>query len=146
MSSPNEPGYSPAGDGSGPTGSAQTAAGAPAPGTDTGTAAGSSPRSDPQQPGSGPAHGAEHGDVPPWQRGPAARARQQPPPDAPRAGGQPGLDARLNRFISGGAAPEPEPPSRNERTGVVRPDGERREGNRPGGSRPKRGGRAGGVA
>jgi transmembrane protein DUF3566 len=56
-------------------------------------------------------------DVPPWQRGPAARPAQKPPvrtpreparPEPPR-GGQPGhppgADARLNRFISGGSAP-----------------------------------------
>ncbi|RDH75590.1 hypothetical protein DVS77_25515 [Mycolicibacterium moriokaense] len=73
------------------------------------------------------------GDVPPWQRGPAARASQQPSPRGPResarpephrggpTGHAPGADARLNRFISGGsstAAPEaaePSPtPPRNE--------------------------------
>jgi hypothetical protein len=57
------------------------------------------------------------GDVPPWQRGPAARAGQQPSPrptrepsrQEPHRGGgpsghAPGADARLNRFISGGAS------------------------------------------
>ncbi len=57
------------------------------------------------------------GDVPPWQRGPAARAAQQKPPRAPRepvrpephrggapSGHPPGADARLNRFISGGSS------------------------------------------
>jgi Transmembrane domain of unknown function (DUF3566) len=54
-------------------------------------------------------------DVPPWQRGPAARATQNPAPRAqreptrpePHRGGSghvPGADARLNRFISGGAS------------------------------------------
>jgi hypothetical protein len=68
-------------------------------------------------------------DVPPWQRGPAARATQNPPPRTPREptrpephrgapGHAPGADARLNRFISGGSsapAAEAEPtPARNE--------------------------------
>ncbi|HKV21708.1 MAG TPA: DUF3566 domain-containing protein [Mycobacterium sp.] len=49
-------------------------------------------------------------DVPPWQRGPAARsAQKQPPrtpnrPEPPRGGPASGPDARLNRFISGGAS------------------------------------------
>jgi hypothetical protein len=91
----------------------------------------------------GPAHGAEHGDVPPWQRGPAGRARAQQAPDA--AGG---LDARLNRFISGGQdgdqprgergeavrtevkRPEPGRPDPN-RTETIRPDSNRPDSNRP---------------
>jgi hypothetical protein len=88
VSSPNEPGYSRAGDG----------------------------------PGGANGSAADSGDVPPWQRGPAGRAarpqRRQPqePPahaETPRAGSAAGhtpgdaggLDARLNRFISGGSAP-----------------------------------------
>ena len=54
---------------------------------------------------------ADSGDVPPWQRGPAARAQMQPPRPArepsrpePRRSGSSGVDARLNRFISGGSA------------------------------------------
>jgi Transmembrane domain of unknown function (DUF3566) len=60
-------------------------------------------------------------DVPPWQRGPASRAAQKQSPRTPSrpepqrgpapGGHAPGADARLNRFISGGAsgqaAPEP---------------------------------------
>jgi transmembrane protein DUF3566 len=52
-------------------------------------------------------------DVPPWQRGPAARAAQKQSPrtpgrpepqrGGPPSGHAPGADARLNRFISGGA-------------------------------------------
>ena len=84
MSSPNEPGSA----------------------HDAGSSGGQAPRGGPQQSGSSPAHVAESGDVPPWQRGPAARARQQQTPDgsageARRSGGQQGLDARLNRFIAG---------------------------------------------
>ena len=54
---------------------------------------------------------ADSGDVPPWQRGPAARAQMQPPRPArepsrpePHRSGASGVDARLNRFISGGSA------------------------------------------
>jgi hypothetical protein len=54
-------------------------------------------------------------DVPPWQRGPVARATQNQPSRTPReptrpepqrgaSGHAPGADARLNRFISGGSA------------------------------------------
>jgi hypothetical protein len=51
-------------------------------------------------------------DVPPWQRGRAGRApahrppEPQPRPESPRApsGHPPGVDARINRFISGGTA------------------------------------------
>lgn len=113
MSSPNEPGYPRAGEASGGTGNGSP--GTPAP-------SGAPPQ--------GPAHGAEHGDVPPWQRGPAARARQQQAPDAPG-----GLDARLNRFISGGQDTESGP--RGERTEVVRPEPNRPEPNRPEPSRPE---------
>ncbi len=79
--------------------------------------------------------------MPPWQRGPAARSRQQQPPEAPAhaeppRGAPSGLDARLNRFIAGGSAPagaaEAEPAARGDRTEVVRTDSARPEsGNRP---------------
>ena len=111
MSSPNEPGYSRASDG----------------------------------PGGGNGHNAESGDVPPWQRGPGARAarpQHQPPAHAesPRAGSAAGhtpgdtggLDARLNRFISGGSGPaapahEPEAALRGERPEAPRPEAPRPE-------------------
>lgn len=124
MSSPNEPGYSRASDG--PGGANGSVNGPP---SSTGAPAG---------------HNAESGDVPPWQRGPAARAarpQQRQPSDSPahaetpRAGSAPGhtpgdaggLDARLNRFISGGSAPaapahEPEAAPRGERPELPRPE------------------------
>ncbi|KAA0079736.1 hypothetical protein CIW52_26715 [Mycolicibacterium sp. P9-64] len=115
MSSPNEPGHPRAGDG-------------------PGSANGST--------------GGDHGDVPPWQRGTSrVRPTSRPPESAPEAGragsaaGQnPGVDARLNRFISGGPAapagppqqaPAREPsapreqdpaPARGDRTETVRPE------------------------
>ena len=101
MSSPNEPGHPRAGDAPGGTGNGSA---------------------------QGPAHGAEHGDVPPWQRGPAARARAQQAPDAG------GLDARLNRFISGGQDTEQTP--RGERTEAVRTEVKRPDTNRPEQHRP----------
>ncbi|MEW5811812.1 MAG: DUF3566 domain-containing protein [Actinomycetota bacterium] len=104
MSSPNEPGHPRAGEASGGTGNG-SAPGTPAP----------SHSGPPQQ---APARGAEHSDVPPWQRGPQARARQQQAPDA-----QGGLDARLNRFIAGG--PETEQAPRGDRPEPVRPEGNR---------------------
>ena len=99
MTSPNEPGYPRSADGS---------------------ANGSIPGADSDTGSLGNAMGRGHitdpGDVPPWQRGPAARA-QNPQPRSPReptrpephrgsgvSGHTPGLDARLNRFISGGSA------------------------------------------
>lgn len=145
MSSPNEPGYPRGGDGSGGgngsgTGSAGSSGSAP-----DAVSSGAS-RAGTQQ--SAPAPVADQADVPPWQRGPAGRARQQAPEGAPGErrstgqSGQSGLDARLNRFISGGAGPEAEPATRNERTDVVRTEGNRPEGNRPEqGSRPDPGGR-----
>jgi hypothetical protein len=67
------------------------------------------------------------GDVPPWQRGPAARAARQPQrrspeaharTEAPRsdspAGHPPGVDARLNRFIAGGSGPAAPSPTQEE--------------------------------
>jgi Transmembrane domain of unknown function (DUF3566) len=113
VSSPNEPGYPRAGDG---------------PGGGNGSVTG------PLSAGSPAGHAADPGEIPPWKRGPAARAaraqRRQPPEsptrtESPRAGSAAGhaggdtagLDARLNRFISGGAAPsapahEPDAPPR----------------------------------
>ena len=111
MSSPNEPGHPRTGDG---------------PGSGNGST------------------GGDHGDAPPWQRG-ASRVRptQRPPESAPEggragtaAGQNPGADARLNRFISGGpatpAGPPPQAPSppreqdsapaRGDRTETVRPE------------------------
>ncbi len=78
MSSPNEPGYTRAGDG--PASSNSSAAG---PATGSG----------------GGAHAADQGsEAPPWQR-----ARTGAPADGPAAGGQ-SLDDRLNRFVSGSGA------------------------------------------
>jgi hypothetical protein len=101
VSSPNEPGYPRAGDGPGGGGNGSVNGPLPA--------------------GSPAGHAADSGDIPPWQRGPAARAarpQHRPPPESPARtemprGGAPsshsasdtaGLDARLNRFIGGGAA------------------------------------------
>lgn len=105
MTSPNEPGHPRSADGS---------------------ANGSVP-DDPETGSLGNAMGR---DVPPWQRGPGARAAQNQPPrsqreptrsEPPRGGGQSGhpsgADARLNRFISGGAAAQDtveQPPPRSE--------------------------------
>lgn len=114
MSSPNEPGYPRAGD---------------APGGANGSVGGSSPH-DGGSLGSAASrggHAADSGDVPPWQRGPAARAARQPQrqspesharTEAPRsdaAGGHPpGVDARLNRFIAGGSGSSAPSPTREE--------------------------------
>jgi len=120
VSSPNEPGYPRSGDGPG------SANGSGSDGGSLGAAAGGASRvTDP-------------GDIPPWQRGPAARGPKpplRPPPESPlrpdvhRGGGSPGhspgVDARINRFISGGpATPAPSqapetdapPPARNDAT------------------------------
>jgi hypothetical protein len=84
VTSPNEPGYPRSADGS---------------------ANGSMP-DDPETGSLGNAIG--RGDRPPWQRGPAARSPQQSRRQEPSRGGSsnhpPGVDARLNRFISGGSA------------------------------------------
>ncbi|OBA63950.1 hypothetical protein A5647_03880 [Mycobacterium sp. 1100029.7] len=62
--------------------------------------------------------GQENADSPPWQRG-AARAanpgsRQGEPPTEARPQGPPaGVDARLNRFISGGNGPGSQPKSQD---------------------------------
>lgn len=100
MSSPNDPGYPRAGDGPA-NGNGST--GAP---SDGGSAGGPS-RNGPQN---------EGGEVPPWQRG-TARARQgqgtaeRPAPEGARtgspAGRAPGVDDRINRFMSGGPATPP---------------------------------------
>ena len=129
MSSPNEPGYPRAGDA--PGGANGSVGGSPA--NDGGSPGNAAPRA---------GHIADPGDIPPWQRGRAARAArppQRPSPeshartetprsDAP-AGHPPGVDARLNRFIAGGsgsAAPSPtheeDAPVRGERTETVRPE------------------------
>jgi Transmembrane domain of unknown function (DUF3566) len=79
-----------------------------------------------RSPGSGPGSTSgpltDRSDVPPWQRGPAARAQQarRTAPEASTTGS--GIDDRINRFISGGSAPvqtsepdaTPPPPSRTE--------------------------------
>jgi Transmembrane domain of unknown function (DUF3566) len=123
VSSPNEPGYPRAGD---TTGSAN--------GSHDGGSLGN-------------AAGRGGGDVPPWQRGQAARGARQPQRPAPEshaartetprndgsAGHSPAVDARLNRFIGGGSGtptptPTPAPPHeqdaapRGERTESVRPE------------------------
>ncbi|TRW89237.1 hypothetical protein FK535_03045 [Mycolicibacterium sp. 018/SC-01/001] len=122
MSSPNEPGHPRTGETSGSAGNG-SAAGTPAPNHSGAPQA--------------PARGAEHSDVPPWQRGPQARARQQQAPEA-----QGGLDARLNRFISGGSdtdqAPRGDRPERPEpRPEPPRPEPSRPESQRPEPSRPE---------
>jgi uncharacterized membrane protein YccC len=101
VTSPNEPGYPRSADGPG------SANGSPAD-SDTGVL--------------GNAMGRDGGDAPPWQRGPAARAQQRRDPSRPeprRASASnhpPGVDARLDRFISGGSsAPAAEAePARSE--------------------------------
>jgi hypothetical protein len=88
VSSPDDPGYPASGDpanGNGPRPTPPRSSGAsPVP--------------------TGPV--ADPGDVPPWQRGPAARARQaerRVPEAAPRS---PNTDARMNRFAGGPPAPQ----------------------------------------
>jgi hypothetical protein len=98
VTSPSEPGYPRTGDrpGSSTNGS----------GSEGGTV-GNGPRPT--------GHITETGEVPPWQRGTAARPAQQP--SEPRqdsgrssAGHSPGVEARLQRFVSGGDTAEVEPP------------------------------------
>ncbi|MBX7433747.1 DUF3566 domain-containing protein [Mycobacterium sp. Y57] len=124
MSSPNEPANPRSGDGSsGANGSPGGSATSAGPATE-----GASPGTSPARsgaPGPAPAQGAD-GDAPPWQRGTAAR-RQQTPEDQRGTGAAGGLDARLNRFISGGAAPaapttgpEADQAPRGDRTEVMR--------------------------
>jgi len=110
VSSPNEPGYPRAGDGPGSANG--SVAGPSGPAHDGGSVGNAASRG---------GHVAEPGDVPPWQRGPAARAGRQPQRQAPEShartethrndggsthspGGSPGVDARLNRFMAGGSA------------------------------------------
>jgi hypothetical protein len=114
VSSPNEPGHPRAGD---------------TPGGANGSAGGSSPHDGGSLGGAASrgGHVGGSGDVPPWQRGPAARATRQPQrqspeshprTEAPRSdapGGQtPGVEARLNRFIAGGSAPSAPSPTHEE--------------------------------
>ncbi|OBB87293.1 DUF3566 domain-containing protein [Mycobacterium sp. 852002-30065_SCH5024008] len=92
MSSPNEPGAPKKGDGLNGDGSAERA--------------GIHRATPPAQPGRAP----DGGESPPWQRGgprpPQAPQRQSEPPTEARPSGPPtGVEARLNRFISGTAAP-----------------------------------------
>ena len=78
----------------------------------------------------GRGHITDPGDVPPWQRGPAARAAEHAapvaaganPPGAPSRqrplqATPPVVDARLNRFISGGSAA----PARHRKSPTRRP-------------------------
>jgi Transmembrane domain of unknown function (DUF3566) len=117
VTSPNEPGYPRAADGPG------NANGALPDESETGSIGNAMGRGQVNDPGDMP---------PPWQRGPAARAQKAPPrsareasrPEPHRGGGPsghaPGVDARLNRYISGGSAspsaPETadQPPPRSE--------------------------------
>jgi hypothetical protein len=108
VSSPNEPGYPRAGD---------------APGSANGSAGGPSPHDG----GSlGNAASRAGGDVPPWQRGPGARAAE-PLRQSPEAGHSAGVDARLNRFIAGGSgsqapAREPDAQPRGDGAETARPE------------------------
>lgn len=139
MSSPNEPGYPRAAEG-GANGSGSGPAA-------EGGSAGAAPARGPQPSGTGPERIADPADVPPWQRGrgpkpanraPEAARPEAPRPDAPRRGNggpaspSPGMDARLNRFLTGGA-PSPseqdaggwaDPPEQRPE-GPVRPEGPR---------------------
>lgn len=122
MSSSNEPGYPRSGDGSSAGGGTPDS---PASGASPGSSAA---RTEAPPPGPAPSAAGTHGDAPPWQRGPGARAKAQhqkpdAPPGADRAAAA-GLDARLNRFISGApatpASPETGSTTRGERTEVAR--------------------------
>lgn len=147
MSSPNEPGYPRTGE-------------APA------GANGSPANHDAGALGAARSGVSEPAEVPPWQRGPAARAANavpRPPEAAPRRGPapqgdgpaprgegaresthtaerpsddaargnpshSPGMDARLNRFVSGGgSAPTEEVPVPGERADAARPEAARSE-------------------
>jgi hypothetical protein len=135
VSSPNEPGYPRTED---RPGGANGSAGA---GHDGGSLGDAAARSGPLSTGSPTGHVADKADVPPWERG-VARAntsQQQTAPEptrseSPRGGGSaghsPGVDARLNRFMSGGSTTAPAPahesepltPTRTERPDVNRPE------------------------
>ena len=111
MSSPNEPGYPRTGEAPG-SGNGSVAGS----GSDGGSLGNAAARSGPSTAGSTAGRITDPGDVPPWQRG-AARAPKPPQrptreaparPDSARGGSSghsPGVDAGLNRFISGGTAP-----------------------------------------
>ncbi|BBW99523.1 hypothetical protein BST36_11395 [Mycolicibacterium moriokaense] len=135
MSSPNEPGYPRAAEG-GANGSGS----GPAP--EGGSPSGAAPARGPQPSGPGPERIADPADVPPWQRGrapkPANRGPEGPArPETPRRGNggptahSPGMDARLNRFLSGGTAQEQDaagradPPESPRPEGPARPEGPR---------------------
>ncbi|CDO86071.1 hypothetical protein AWC29_28945 [Mycobacterium triplex] len=110
MTSPSEPGAPKKGDSQNGDVSAERA--------------GAHPRGTPTQAG----RSQDGGDSPPWQRG-AARAanpgnRQGEPPSEARPPGPPsGVDARVNRFISGGNAPGQAPPRRDDFDAPSRGDG-----------------------
>ena len=110
MSSPNEPGYPRAGDGGWRTAPARAG---------RGRCGGRRRGARPAPSSSSPGRIADPTEVPPWQRGRAAKPANRPAdssarPDAarrPNSGGSghsPGVDARLNRFLSGGAAGAPQ--------------------------------------
>ena len=147
MSSPKEPGYPHAGDGSGRAdGSDAGSAGSAGSGPEGGALGNAASHSGPPPSSPVPARSAEQGEVPPWQRGPGTRAKeQQQPTEAPpqadgARGATSGLDARLNRFIAGAPAtptgtPDAEPAVRGARNEGVRTEGARAEpGNRAEGS------------
>ena len=109
MTSPNEPGYSRATEGGG-NGSDS------GPGPEGGSVGGAASRG-PLPGGPSPERTADATEVPPWQRGRAAKPANRTPeaagrsdapprPDAPRhqnsgaTSHSPGIDARLNRFLS----------------------------------------------
>ena len=99
MSSPNEPGPSRASDGPGGTNGSGSTGG--------GHVNGGAP---------------DYSDIPPWQRTPrrpAQRTGDAPPGDVSRgaasAGHSPGVDARINRFISGGGPAGASTPARESR-------------------------------
>ena len=116
MTSPNEPGAPKQGDGLNGDRSAERA--------------GVHRATPPTQAGRGP----DAGDSPPWQRGgprpPQAPPRQGEPATEKRPSGPPsGVEARLNRFISGtaapgaGAGPQPKSPPQDADASPTRGDG-----------------------
>jgi Transmembrane domain of unknown function (DUF3566) len=116
VSSPNEPGHPRTGDG---------------PGSANGSAAG------------------EHGESPPWQRGTSRVRPAQRPPESPPEGGRtgsaaghsPGVDARINRFISGGPATPPGPAPARESSPAREPTPAREQESTPAPTRSERGDR-----
>jgi hypothetical protein len=138
VTSPNEPGQPV------PPGPPE-AAGAPGNGNGSHDRAAGDPRTAPA-PNRPPGRITDPGDTPPWQRG--ARAAQQAPPaeQAPPVQPQkrppestvhsPGVEARVNRFITGTAAPAVEAavaaaPVNDPESPPARPDGPRPDGPRP---------------